>query len=463
MNLVSSLNSSLGGSPYLLAEDEQGVARAELIASELKRIEQSHHEVEITFSQASHDVQESLKTFTRTRLVYESNALELTGLPLAETAFQIAEAPTDLDQLAIYLASKAVSSDRHLVDVLGLHGANLFVQQLATEYRLEVPISEVDIRSLHAKTVPTEIFRGQYRDRDVQISGSDHLPPPPYEVPRQMRELVDWLNKTNASPVLAATAAHSWLTIIHPFQDGNGRVARLLANLVLLRSGWPSLIVRGTDRLQYLDALSASDEAGNLLPLFDLFVKSIKRTLKEISKPGLAEKLFEADLRRSPNLQFQMWTQLINEFLEKLRASLTPLGFDLYRLTVVETSTYLLLNERDSSANTWLAKIKHTDGRDLLLWLGFMSQEMRDYGDPEIPAPSIFISERDKSGVGPHPYRSPLKFGSPVKIDEVSLIPTVRPEPVFVRYPGFVVERLSVDEAVFRLTKGIESTVEGAA
>lgn len=459
MAAVQDLNNSLKGSPYSLSDNESGTKRADFLIEEMKSISQRHEQVERNFAAEIPAVRMRLEHLTRARSVFESNALELTGLPLSETEKAINQAPRDLDKLAQYLVEKAVTADRQLIDVLGLHRANLFVSELATEYRTSVPISEIDVRTLHAATVPTERFAGEYRKIEVAIAGSGHVPPSVLDVPRQMYELVNWLNTTQAPPPLAATVVHSWLTIIHPFQDGNGRVARLLANLVLLRSGWPTLIIRSTDRIQYIDALAASDEAGDLLPLFDLFIKSMKRSLKEISKPGLAERLYEEDLRAHPDLRYQIWSGQIHEFLEQLRIVVARHGFDLFRLSVPSASTFVLLNERDSSGNTWLAKIRHQDGRDFLLWLGFMSHEMSDYGGPETPAPSIFISERNRGTDSIHPYTNPLVNGSPIPINEISLVPTARDKSCFVRTASFNVERLTIVDAVNELGSELVSKI----
>lgn len=72
------------------------------------------------------------------------------------------------------------------------------------------------------------------------------------------------------SPDVLAAWIHHRFTQIHPFQDGNGRVARLLATLVFVRAGWLPLVVRRDDRVRYLDALEAADK-GELLPLVEFF------------------------------------------------------------------------------------------------------------------------------------------------------------------------------------------------
>ena len=65
-----------------------------------------------------------------------------------------------------------------------------------------------------------------------------------------------WLAAAPATPV--AFAAHRRLVDIHPFNDGNGRTARLLMNLILIRGGYPAIAVRPEDRLAYILALQQS-------------------------------------------------------------------------------------------------------------------------------------------------------------------------------------------------------------
>lgn len=456
MSAVEKLNDCLSGSPYLFDHDPKGAARAEFLLEECSRIEERHQRVAEAFAEQSVEIQERIDQMTNASVVYESNALESAGLPLYETQRAILDAPHGVNELGQYIAEQAVHADPHLIEVLGLQQATLFARQLARDYATSaIPIREVDVRSLHASTVPAERHAGSYREVEVGIAGSTHVPPSVVDVTRQMQELVAWLNTTEAPPPLAAAAVHSWLTIIHPFEDGNGRVARLLANIVLLRAAWPHLIVRSSDRLQYLDALSSSDEAGNLLPLFDLFVKSIKRTLKQLERPDLARRLFDADLRANPDLRFELWSGQLDLFLNELRTHLRPTGFDLHRLHVPSASTLLMLEERDPSANTWLAKLKHGDGRDLLLWLGYMTSDLIDAWDVHRPAPSIFISERDLAPDAIHPYRNPITHGSPLRIAELALVPGVGTKQALIRRGYLTVSDHTVPEAAQILAEAI--------
>ena len=93
-------------------------------------------------------------------------------------------------------------------------------------------------------------------------SGSVHEYCPPEQVASEMDLLITWHQnhmRDNVSPEIEAAWLHHRFTQIHPFQDGNGRVARALATLVFLKHGWFPLVVLNDDRGKYIDALEAAD------------------------------------------------------------------------------------------------------------------------------------------------------------------------------------------------------------
>src|ERR1039458_1185914 len=84
--------------------------------------------------------------------------------------------------------------------------------------------------------------------------------PSPAEIPALMGDFAAWLGAAPDTPATAFTA-HRRLVEIHPFNDGNGRTARLLMNLVLLRGGYPPVAVRPEDRPAYLGAVQEAGPA----------------------------------------------------------------------------------------------------------------------------------------------------------------------------------------------------------
>lgn len=83
-----------------------------------------------------------------------------------------------------------------------------------------------------------------------------------------------------SEPLALAYVAHTWFVTIHPFIDGNGRTARLLLNLMLMRYGYHIAIIRSEDRLLYYDTLEAA-QTGNLTPFMRLIVLAVKQILVE--------------------------------------------------------------------------------------------------------------------------------------------------------------------------------------
>ena len=106
---------------------------------------------------------------------------------------------------------------------------------------------------------------------------------PPVHVAAEMERLIEFHDDhtdKEISPEVEAAWLHHRFTSIHPFQDGNGRVARTLASLVFLKAGWFPLVVRDEDREIYIDALEDADR-GALGPLVEYFAYQQKRTIEK--------------------------------------------------------------------------------------------------------------------------------------------------------------------------------------
>ena len=95
-----------------------------------------------------------------------------------------------------------------------------------------------------------------------------------------MEEFGAWLTGAPSTPE-GAFEAHFRLTAIHPFSDGNGRTARLLMNLVLIRGGYPPVAVRPEDRKTYLDALEHGSLTNDLQPFRRFMYDRLDATLGE--------------------------------------------------------------------------------------------------------------------------------------------------------------------------------------
>jgi Fic family protein len=200
---------------------------------------------------------------------YHSNAIEGNTLTLSETALVLKDGLT--------VGGKTLRE--HLEAINHLHAIR-FVEGLASE---DEPITEHTIRGLHALVLRTinDDEAGRYRRARVAITGSEFTPPQAVAVPGLMADLARWLSSEDAArlhPVERAALAHFQLVDVHPFIDGNGRTARLLMNLILMRQGYPPAIVRVQDRPIYYDTLDVA-HAGDTGPFIQLIAQVVDRSL----------------------------------------------------------------------------------------------------------------------------------------------------------------------------------------
>jgi Fic family protein len=183
-------------------------------------------------------------------LTYTSNAIEGNTLSAVETTLVI--------EKGITVSGKPLKD--HL-EALDHYDAIRYVRELA---RHETPITESDIRNLHKLVMQRSApeIAGQYADlpRYVRTETGRHSFPSPAEVPALMGDFAAWLGTAPNTPE-TAFEAHRRLVGIHPFHDGNGRAARLLMNLILMRGGYPPVAVRPEDRLAYIRSLQ-EEQAG---------------------------------------------------------------------------------------------------------------------------------------------------------------------------------------------------------
>lgn len=205
---------------------------------------------------------------------YESNKIEGNTLTLQETALVIEKGLT--------IGGK--SMNEHL-EAINHAQAIDYIKELATT---EDPVNERDLLQIHRLILQSidNSNAGKYRNVQVLISGTEHVPPQPYLVPKEMENLFLWYNenKNQLHPVELSALMHEKLVTIHSFIDGNGRISRLLMNLILIKNGFPIAILKGdTDnRLKYYHALATAQTKNNIQPFLDLIKDNVKETMQRI-------------------------------------------------------------------------------------------------------------------------------------------------------------------------------------
>lgn len=225
-------------------------------------------------------------------LTYTSNAIEGNTLTAAETMLVI--------EKGITIGGKPLKDHLEAIDH---YDAIHYVRELAGR---ETHITEIDIRTLHGlivkRSAPDIAGRYANQGRYVLTDNGRHTFPSPAEIPSLMGDFATWLQGTANTPE-TAFAAHRRLVDIHPFNDGNGRTARLLMNLVLIRGGYPPVAVRPEDRLAYISALQQNRTEQGQEPFNRLLYERLDSTLGEYLS-ALKEALPSSQQDRTPTKQF---------------------------------------------------------------------------------------------------------------------------------------------------------------
>lgn len=111
-------------------------------------------------------------------------------------------------------------------------------------------------------------------------------PPSPEHVEQLMFDFIEWLNSNqllSAHPIQIAALVHYKFVYIHPFYDGNGRTGRLLMNLMLMKFGYPPVVIKKQERLEYYEYLEMANQ-GDMKPFVRFVARCTQRTLAEYIK-----------------------------------------------------------------------------------------------------------------------------------------------------------------------------------
>ena len=236
---------------------------------------------------------------------YHSNAIEGNSLTYGETR--------------AFLMHGLTAKGKPLKDHLDIRGHNQAVDFIYRMIKEETEITEADIRSLHEVIlvepyeVDTKTDEGIPAKKRIQLgvyktspnhvltkTGEVHYYATPEDTPILMGELMEVYRQNRANtkvhPFILAAYFHYRFTAIHPFDDGNGRMARLMMNLLLMKAGYPPVIIRQekASREAYYYALSQAD-AGEYISFFELIGEALVHSMELYVKGAKGESLEEPD------------------------------------------------------------------------------------------------------------------------------------------------------------------------
>ncbi len=249
------------------------------------------------------DVEQEARVMQMFRLEwnYHSNAIEGNTLTLGETR--------------AFLLHGITAKGKPFRDYLDIKGHNEAIAYLEDMVRGQELLTEAAIRELHRILLvepyevdaitsagwPTRrrIAIGQYKTAPNHVrtsTGETHFYATPEETPAMMGDLMAWFRRETERgelhPLLLAATFHYRFVAIHPFDDGNGRMARLLMNLVLMQRGFVPIVIKLESRAEYLLALEKAD-VGELEDFVVLVGEELIRSLDLYLRAARHESLEE--------------------------------------------------------------------------------------------------------------------------------------------------------------------------
>jgi Fic family protein len=377
----------LSGSPYLLNE-----ITAQKILSDANKL---NDDVNVLRKKGSltEEVLKHLREEWRIKQVHESTGIEGNELTISETQMAI--------QRGITISGKP---PEHSDEVRQLNGALEFLEQLSNEKKPFIKREICEIQSLILGR--GNHYAGVYRAIEVEITNSPHKPPHPIKVPEYMNDYIKWIEKSyHDLPVpLLAAVCHAWLVYIHPFADGNGRTARAVMNLLLMRFGFPIVIIRKSDRQRYYEALHASDDS-DITPLFELITERCRDSLEQIDRIRTAYTGVSIELERlkeQRELQYKAWLDGIflfrstfTDILKQIELKDQYFHIFIKPYDPIDFEDYDRIINHESISNSWFFKFSieyRPKSCIALFWVGYASYEITKILNIKDPIPCLKLS-----------------------------------------------------------------------
>lgn len=329
--------------------------------------------------------------------VAESNAIEGSTLSVGETELAVLKGITITGHDPAF-AKDAMALDRALTRIT----------ELARDTRHPTDIPQ--LHEVHRLLLGDRPGAGLFRKERVTIRGAKHTPPKTWEqIMSMMEEWQKWSgeNATLPAPIRSAVL-HAWLTHIHPYIDGNGRVSRAIGNLELIRAGYPPIIIKKKERDRYIEALAESDEGGDIRSFLELVFDRVEGALTGLELSARKRQGFNPvveRIRQMQEKQLYIWetgVKLLASIVgHRLTQLLEPVGgtasVRLYD-SPLDLDDYLEVCGGRSVARSWAftvrIEIPGVSRLDKLAYIGHRSNKLHQALNRE-GGPSIYWSSKN--------------------------------------------------------------------
>jgi len=196
------------------------------------------------------------------KFTYNTNAIEGNQISLIETAA---------------LLNKRITPEgrslREIHEITNTEKALNYVKKYGGELskRLFCNLHKIIMENIDEET------SGKLRDFDVAIQGENWFPPRGKEVKKKFGEFMKWYkeNKNKYHPIELVAITHLKFIEVHPFGDGNGRIARLMTNFLLMKKGYPPINIKQKDTIEYVKVLQYGQNTQRFKELCDWFLQKL--------------------------------------------------------------------------------------------------------------------------------------------------------------------------------------------
>ncbi|WP_350291390.1 Fic family protein [uncultured Croceitalea sp.] len=287
----------------------------------------------------SQDVENKIVQKLRLDWNYNTNAIEGNSFTYGETVALLMEGIT--------------VKGKPFKDAMDIKGHNNAIDLMMSIIKSDRELNEADIRNLHKILLVEDYYSpaitpegqktrkiikvGEYKtapNHVITSTGETHYYATPEDTPIKMRELVDWYNEKLVSkdfhPLVLASIFHHRFVAIHPFDDGNGRMTRILTNLILLKFGYPISVIKNELKQDYYARLAQADN-GELIPIIEFISDSVKASIKTYFRAINGEDISEpSDLDKEIAL-FKQELDISEKELIKIQGdSVITISFEVY-------------------------------------------------------------------------------------------------------------------------------------
>lgn len=332
--------------------------------------------------------------------VAESNALEGSTLNVGETELAVLKGTTITGHDPAY-ARDAVALDKALMRIaeLARNGSS--------------PTDIEQLHEVHSLLLGDRPGAGMFRKERISIKGARHAPPKTWAL--VMKQMEGWQKWSRDNPELPApirsAVLHAWLTHVHPYIDGNGRTARAIGNLELIRAGYPPIIIKKKERDRYIESLAESDEGGDVRSFIDLVFDRLQGALLGLENSAKQKQGYNplfAKVRMQQEKQLKIWetsVKLLASIVEHRAANLVEAVNGKCEVKIFESpldlDDYVEVCAGHSVPRSWAFIVKieilGVPKLERLAYVGHRSASMFAHLDRQ-GGPSLLWSKRNPSG-----------------------------------------------------------------